>query len=137
MSKGTISAFFKPGPKPAEDAAPAVTPISAFFKPSPKPESNADSKPAATQAESAVAAAKGFELRFSRTSKVVEWDTGLFTDCRPSEADDAMDDTLRQAKREDHTEQDADCYPNPHPEPDPNPKLHRWPSNTYGLAPLW
>ena len=57
MSKGTISAFFKPGPKPAEDAAPAVTPISAFFKPSAKPESNADSKPAAAQAESAVAAA--------------------------------------------------------------------------------
>ena len=85
MSKGTISAFFNPAPKPAESA-----------------------EPAAKQAESG-AAGKGFELRFSKTSKVVEWDTGLLTDCRPSERDDAMDDTRRQAKQLDHSEDNPDC----------------------------
>lgn len=69
--------------------------ISMFFKPVSKQEAGA---------AAAAAASRSFELRFSRTSKVVQWDDGLFTDCRPSEADDAMDDTLRKAKQFDHTE---------------------------------
>ena len=38
------------------------------------------------------AATKGFEIRYSRSSSVVEWDDGTFTDCRPSEAEDTMEE---------------------------------------------
>ena len=71
--------------------------ISAFFKAAPKPDD-----PAAA----CTTASTGFELRFARATRVVEWDTGLFNDCRPSEADDAMEETLRVAKRYDHREHD-------------------------------
>ena len=36
---------------------------------------------------------KGFEIRYSRSSRVVEWDDATFVDCRPSEAQDAMEET--------------------------------------------
>mmetsp|Transcript_48589 Transcript_48589/g.157477 ORF Transcript_48589/g.157477 Transcript_48589/m.157477 type:complete len:287 (+) Transcript_48589:32-892(+) len=65
--------------------------IKSFFKAAPKP-----ADPAA-----AAAPALRFELHFSRTSKVVEWDDGLFTDCRPSEAQDAQEETIRLATRYD------------------------------------
>lgn len=68
--------------------------IKSFFAVAPKP---ADAAAAAV----AAAPAKRFELRFSRTSKVVEWDDALFTDCRPSEAEDAQEETIRAAKRYD------------------------------------
>jgi hypothetical protein len=68
--------------------------IKSFFKPTPKPED-------AAAAALPKGPAKRFELRFSRTSKVVQWDDGLFTDCRPSEAEDAQDETIRAAKRYD------------------------------------
>lgn len=73
--------------------------INSFFKPVPKPE---DAAKLATK----------YELRFSRSSKVVEWDDGLFTDCRPSEADDAMDETLKEVKRYDHAEADNKGFGN-------------------------
>ena len=76
--------------------------ISAFFKPAPKGATSAAASAAAPATGAALT--QGFELRFSRSSKVIQWDEGLFTDCRPSEADDAMDDTLREAKKYDHSE---------------------------------
>ena len=49
----------------------------------------AATKGAATQG----APTKGFEIRYSRSSRVVEWDDATFVDCRPSEAQDAMEET--------------------------------------------
>ena len=57
--------------------------IKSFFATAPKP---AD----AAAAAAATVPSKRYELRFSRSSKVVEWDDALFTDCRPSEAEDAQ-----------------------------------------------
>ena len=54
---------------------------------------SATTKGAATKS----AATKGFEIRYSRSSSVVEWDEGTFTDCRPSEAQDAMEETAAAA----------------------------------------
>ena len=89
--------------------------ISAFFKPAPKPVEDADKMPAAKPASASAAPrlaakpmSKGFELRFSRTSKVVEWDEHNFIDCNPSEAADAMDETRKQAKQFDSSEEDLD-----------------------------
>lgn len=48
-----------------------------------------------------------FELRFARTTKVEQWDDAQFTDCRPSEADDACDETYRCARRYDCKEGEA------------------------------
>jgi len=75
--------------------------IKSFFVAAPKP---AD----AAAAAAATVPSKRYELRFSRTSKVVEWDDALFTDCRPSEAEDAQDETIRDAKRYDCKEGDDD-----------------------------
>ena len=75
--------------------------ITSFFKAVPKPDD-------AAAAAAATAPAQRYELRFSRTSKVVEWDDALFTDCRPSEAQDAQDETIRKAKRYDNKEGDDD-----------------------------
>ena len=63
----------------------------------------AATKAAATQAAATKGAAtksaatKGFEIRYSRSSSVVEWDEGTFTDCRPSEAQDVMEETAAAA----------------------------------------
>jgi len=55
-------------------------------------------KAAATKATATKGAAtKGFEIRYSRSSSVVEWDDSTFTDCRPSEAQDAMEETQAAA----------------------------------------
>lgn len=75
--------------------------IKSFFATAPKP---AD----AAAAAAATVPSKRYELRFSRSSKVVEWDDALFTDCRPSEAEDARDETIRSAKRYDCKEGDDD-----------------------------
>jgi hypothetical protein len=77
--------------------------ITSFFKPAPKP-----AEAPAAAAASATPAEQKYELRFSRTSKVVQWDDALFTDCRPSEAEDAQDETIRAAKRYDIKEGDDD-----------------------------
>ena len=80
--------------------------ITSFFKSAPKPEDPAAAA-ASTSSPAAATPAAGptrYELLFSRTSKVVQWDEGLFTDCRPSEAQDAMDETVRMAKRYDQKE---------------------------------
>ena len=54
----------------------------------------AATKGAATQgAATQGAPTKGFEIRYSRSSRVVEWDDATFVDCRPSEAQDAMEET--------------------------------------------
>lgn len=45
--------------------------------------------------------ANGFEVRFSRVSKVVEWDDDTFTDCRPSEARDSMEEHESAARKYD------------------------------------
>lgn len=78
--------------------------ITSFFKPAPKP---ADA-PAAVASTATPAVQQKFELRFSRTSKVMQWDDALFTDCRPSEAEDAQDETIRAAKRYDVKEGEDD-----------------------------
>ena len=78
--------------------------ITSFFKPAPKP---ADA-PAAAAASATPAVRQKYELRFSRDSKVVQWDDALFTDCRPSEAEDAQDETIHAAKRYDVKEGDDD-----------------------------
>lgn len=75
--------------------------ITSFFKPAPKPDD-------AAAAAATTAPAQRYELRFSRTSKVVQWDDALFTDCRPSEAEDAQDETIREAKRHDCKEGEDD-----------------------------
>ena len=75
--------------------------ITTFFKPAPKPED-------AAAAAAPNAPAQRYELLFSRTSKVVQWDNDLFTDCRQSEAEDAQDETIRMAKRYDSAEREDD-----------------------------
>ena len=74
--------------------------IKSFFKPAPKPDDMAAAPAATTPAR--------YELRLSRLSKVVQWDDALFTDCRPSEAEDAQDETISVAKRYDCKEGDDD-----------------------------
>jgi len=74
--------------------------IASFFKPRPKPEDAA--------AAAAPTAPQRYELRFSRTSKVVQWDDALFNDCRPSEAEDSQEETFRVAKRYDNKEGEDD-----------------------------
>lgn len=53
--------------------------------------------------------ATGFEVRFSRTSKVVEWDDETFVDCRPSEAKDSMDEHTCAAERYDCADVPSDA----------------------------
>jgi hypothetical protein len=51
----------------------------------------------------AAAAVTRFEILLSRKSSVVDWDEATFDDCRPSEADDSMDEHVVEATRRDHT----------------------------------
>ena len=57
--------------------------------------------PAGSKKQCVEPGANGFELRWSRTSKVVEWDEDTFVDCRPSEAQDNMEDHIKAAKKYD------------------------------------
>lgn len=59
---------------------------------------------AASEAKKPCVAASGFAVRYSRTSEVVEWDQQTFCDCRPSEADDAMEETNAAASAYDETD---------------------------------
>ena len=64
----------------------------------------ATTKPCVEQVE----AAGPFVIRFSRVSKVIEWDDATFSDCRPSEARDSMDEHIRAAKRYDCSDKLSD-----------------------------
>jgi hypothetical protein len=77
----------------------------------PEKQAAASKKEAAVSKKACIepSAATGcFEVRFSRASKVVEWDEQTFTDCRPSEASDSMDEHVRAAKKYDFANQPSD-----------------------------